>query len=64
MAYDALTRAGLATPSHSTQIGSAIASDNQNDKTALFPAGAKTWLLDFGVFDSHRVATSTHYYGT
>ena len=29
--YDALTSAGLVTPPHSSEIGSAIASDNQYD---------------------------------
>jgi endonuclease/exonuclease/phosphatase family metal-dependent hydrolase len=53
--YDALTSAGLVTPPHSTQIGSAIASDNQYDQIALFPAAAKSWLLDIGVFDYDAV---------
>jgi len=53
--YDALTSEGLVTPPHSTEIGSAIASDNQYDQVALFPAGAKGWLVDVGVFDYDAV---------
>lgn len=49
--YDALTRAGLVTPPHSTEIGSSIASDNQYDQIALFPETTKKWLVDIGVFD-------------
>src|ERR1041385_5291422 len=53
--YDALTSAGLVTPPHSSEIGSAIASDNQYDQVALFPAAAKGWLVDVGVFDYDTV---------
>ncbi|HSS81766.1 MAG TPA: endonuclease/exonuclease/phosphatase family protein [Gaiellaceae bacterium] len=35
--FDALVALGLTTPSHSSQIGSAIASDNQYDQIAFFP---------------------------
>ena len=53
--YDALTSSGLVTPPHSSEIGSAIASDNQYDQVALFPAEAKGWLVDVGVFDYDTV---------
>ena len=35
--FDALTARGLAIPPHTSQIGSAIASDNQFDQIAFFP---------------------------
>jgi len=35
--FDALVAFGLTTPAHSSQIGSAIASDNQYDQIAFFP---------------------------
>jgi endonuclease/exonuclease/phosphatase family metal-dependent hydrolase len=35
--FDALVALGLTTPPHSSQIGSAIASDNQYDQIAFFP---------------------------
>lgn len=35
--YDALTRRGLEIPEHTSQIGSAIASDNHYDQIAFFP---------------------------
>ena len=53
--YDALTSAGLVTPPHSSEIGSAIASENQYDQVALFPAAAKSWLVDIAVFDHDTV---------
>ena len=53
--YDALTSAGLVTPAHSSEIGSAIATDNHYDQVALFPAAAKSWLVDIGVFDYDTV---------
>jgi hypothetical protein len=39
--FDALVALGLETPSHSSQIGSAIASDNQYDQIAFFPGTTK-----------------------
>ena len=51
----AVTSAGLVTPPHSPEIGSAIAWDNQYDQVALFPAAAKGWLVDVGVFDYDTV---------
>ena len=39
--FDALVALGLETPSHSSQIGSAIASDNQYDQLAFFPGATK-----------------------
>jgi endonuclease/exonuclease/phosphatase family metal-dependent hydrolase len=39
--FDALVSLGLEVPSHSSQIGSAIASDNQYDQIAFFPGGTK-----------------------
>ena len=39
--FDALVALGLTTPSHSSQIGSAIASDNQYDQIAFFPGTTK-----------------------
>jgi endonuclease/exonuclease/phosphatase family metal-dependent hydrolase len=39
--FDALVALGLETPPHSSQIGSAIASDNQYDQLAFFPGATK-----------------------
>ena len=39
--FDALVALGLETPPHSSQIGSAIASDNQYDQIAFFPGSTK-----------------------
>ncbi|MFL5924727.1 MAG: endonuclease/exonuclease/phosphatase family protein [Gaiellaceae bacterium] len=39
--FDALVALGLTTPAHSSQIGSAIASDNQYDQIAFFPGTTK-----------------------
>ncbi len=39
--FDALVALGLETPPHSSQIGSAIASDNQYDQVAFFPGPTK-----------------------
>lgn len=39
--FDALVALGLETPAHSSQIGSAIASDNQYDQIAFFPGATK-----------------------
>ena len=39
--FDALVALGLETPPHSSQIGSAIASDNQYDQLAFFPGTTK-----------------------
>lgn len=54
--YEALTAKGLELPDHSTQMGSSIASDNQYDQIAFFPAETKN---DFtgqkGVFDFDAV---------
>jgi endonuclease/exonuclease/phosphatase family metal-dependent hydrolase len=40
--YDALVRLGLEVPSHTSQIGSAIASDSYYDQIAFFPGATKT----------------------
>src|SRR6476661_8522411 len=40
--FDALVALGLTTPPHSSQIGSAIASDNQYDQIAFFPGATMT----------------------
>jgi endonuclease/exonuclease/phosphatase family metal-dependent hydrolase len=39
--FDALVSLGLQTPPHSSQIGSAIASDSQYDQIAFFPGATK-----------------------
>ena len=39
--FDALVALGLEAPAHSSQIGSAIASDNQYDQIAFFPGATK-----------------------
>jgi endonuclease/exonuclease/phosphatase family metal-dependent hydrolase len=39
--FDALVALGLEAPPHSSQIGSAIASDNQYDQIAFFPGATK-----------------------
>jgi len=40
--FDALVSLGLQLPPHTSQIGSAIASDNHYDQIAFFPTGAQT----------------------
>jgi endonuclease/exonuclease/phosphatase family metal-dependent hydrolase len=40
--FDALVSLGLQLPPHTSQIGSAIASDNHYDQLAFFPGGAQT----------------------
>ena len=40
--FDALVSLGLVVPPHSSQIGSAIASDNQFDQIAFFPGPTRT----------------------
>jgi endonuclease/exonuclease/phosphatase family metal-dependent hydrolase len=50
--YKALTRRGLQLPAHSTQIGSAIASDSHYDQIAFFPSQTKQEFTgQCGVFD-------------
>jgi len=50
--FDALVALGLTTPSHSSQIGSAIASDNQYDQIAFFPGATKDRFTgECNVFD-------------
>jgi len=57
--YDALTSVGLVTPTHSSHIGSSIASDNQYDQIAIFPETAKAWLLDLGVSTTMPLSSKT-----
>ena len=40
--FDALVSLGLQLPPHTSQVGSAIASDNHYDQLAFFPGGAQT----------------------
>ena len=49
--YRALTKRGLEIPQHSTQIGSAIASDNHYDQIAFFPGETQQNFVRSGVFD-------------
>jgi endonuclease/exonuclease/phosphatase family metal-dependent hydrolase len=50
--YRALTRYGLKLPPHSTQIGSAIASDSHYDQVAFFPGETEAEFTGrAGVFD-------------
>jgi endonuclease/exonuclease/phosphatase family metal-dependent hydrolase len=49
--YAALTARGLALPPHSTQIGSAIASDSHYDQVAFFPGDTAADFEQAGVFD-------------
>ncbi len=50
--YRALTRRGLQLPPHSTEVGSAIASDSHYDQVAFFPSQTKQEFTgQCGVFD-------------
>jgi len=50
--YDALTRRGLEIPAHTSQIGSAIASDSHFDQIAFFPGDTKDRFTgQMNVFD-------------
>ena len=49
--YDALTRRGLRVPAHSTEIASAIATDNHYDQIAFFPGQTSHEFVTSGVFD-------------
>jgi endonuclease/exonuclease/phosphatase family metal-dependent hydrolase len=50
--YDALTAKGLQAPAHSTQIGSAIASDNRYDQLAFFPGDTQDRFTGaIGIYD-------------
>lgn len=50
--YDALTRRGLEVPPHSSQIASAIASDNQYDQIAFFAGDMRNYFTgSMSVFD-------------
>jgi endonuclease/exonuclease/phosphatase family metal-dependent hydrolase len=50
--YDALTYRGLEIPAHTSQIGSAIASDSHYDQIAFFPGAAKDRFTgQMNVFD-------------
>ena len=50
--YDALTYRGLEIPKHTSQIGSAIASDSHYDQIAFFPGGAQDRFTgQMNVFD-------------
>lgn len=50
--YEALTKRGLAIPPHSSQIASAIASDNQYDQIAFFPGDTmQRFTGEMSVFD-------------
>jgi endonuclease/exonuclease/phosphatase family metal-dependent hydrolase len=50
--YDALTRRGLEIPAHTSQIGSAIASDNHYDQIAFFPGSTQDRFTgQMNVFD-------------
>jgi endonuclease/exonuclease/phosphatase family metal-dependent hydrolase len=49
--FDALTARGLELPTHSTQIGSSIASDNHYDQVAFFPGETQDVFERAGVFD-------------
>jgi len=50
--YQALTKRGLQLPPHSTEVGSAIASDSHYDQVAFFPSQTKQEFAgQCGVFD-------------
>ena len=49
--YRALTRRGLEIPEHSTEVGSAIASDSHYDQIAFFPGETQQDFVRSGVFD-------------
>ena len=53
--YDALTKQGLVTPPHSSEIGSSIASDNHYDQVAMFPGTTMNCFVQVGVFDYDAV---------
>jgi endonuclease/exonuclease/phosphatase family metal-dependent hydrolase len=57
--YDALTRRGLQVPSHTSLIGSSIASDNRYDQIAFFPGHTSDCFTGkLGVFDFDAVLFS------
>jgi hypothetical protein len=43
------------TPPHSSEIGSAIASDNHYDQVAMFPGTTMNCFVQVGVFDYDKV---------
>lgn len=49
--FEALTKRGLHIPKHSTQVASAIASDNHYDQVAFFPGETQKDFVRSGVFD-------------
>lgn len=49
--YKALTKRGLQIPPHSTQIGTAIASESHYDQLAFFPDETPEYTGESGVFD-------------
>ncbi len=54
--YDALTSKGLELPTHSSEIGSNLASDQHYDQTAFFPGPTKDYFTgQLGVFDYDAV---------
>ncbi|HKY31830.1 MAG TPA: endonuclease/exonuclease/phosphatase family protein [Candidatus Polarisedimenticolia bacterium] len=54
--YKALTSRGLELPLHSSEVGSAIASDNHYDQIAFFPGNTKNDFTGLkGVFDFDKV---------
>jgi hypothetical protein len=59
LVYTAATRAGLHRPKHSTQVASAIASDNQYDQILYFPEQTEERLLGMGVYDYDEVIFRT-----
>ncbi|MDJ0947652.1 MAG: endonuclease/exonuclease/phosphatase family protein [Alphaproteobacteria bacterium] len=56
--YEALTKRGLHLPAHTSQVGSAIASDNHYDQIAFFPGNTQADYVDGGVFDFDAVVFS------
>ena len=49
--FDALTARGMILPQHSTQAGSAIASDSHYDQVVFFPGETMNEFVEAGVFD-------------
>ena len=63
LVYGAATQAGLKRPLHSSQVASAIASDNQYDQILYFPEQSEPKLKAMGVFDYDTAIFSSLWQG-
>ena len=63
LVYGAATKAGLKRPAHSSQVPTAIASDNQYDQILYFPEQTEPKLKAMGVFDYDTAVFSSLWNG-